>query len=546
MGLFKPDIEKLKKNKDIRGLEKALVNKDPVIRRKAMEAIGKIDSRGAIDTLVKYTGIKDDAIKPTLIFTLSLKASDARESDLFDYIKNKAEKSLIDMGPEAVESLIDLYIRGYGDKRAIKEIITAIGKSGIVSIIDSLKRKISYFDSSPDKYDSWYYPNVTHKHNLNQLSSEIITTAGKQAVKSLCNLLQDGDKNVRSWAALMLSKIECEEALDYLIDALSDSDKKVRLSVINALGKIKSEKSAEALIYSFGDEKEWEPGSSIKEAIKKMGKSALAPLVKAIKDDDEKVRLIAAKILPDIEGKEEAIEEMITALGDNNREVRDYMARALGEVKGVNAEKALITAIDDSDIRVRVSVIDSLGRIGSIEARKALMKSLEDNSRFVRYRAALTLGRLGDPVAIDQLMRYLFEIPEAPFSEKLKEVNNILNGLIPKSSLTEDIIYYTLSASTYGDHIIKTGTFSRGRPSPMLEQSDSAVEKLCNTKSPIASNILHLIAEKKDIEVTITSDCANEDWSKTYKLDFNEQRLKAREELKKRGNPPYNPAIYIR
>jgi len=545
MSLFKPDIERLKKNKDIRGLEKALNNKDPVIRRKAIEAIGKIDSREAIDVLVKCTGIKDEAMRPTLISTLALKASDIRTGDPFEYIKNRAEKSLIDMGPEIAESLIDLYIRGYGNKTAVKKIIFVIGRSEIVPIIDLLKRKISFFSSNPDKYESWYYPNVTHKHNLEELSLEIIMKSGKQAAKPLCSLLKDGDKNVSSWAALMLSKIECEEALDYLVDILNDSDKKVRLNVINALGKIKSEKSATALLDSFRDEEEWDIRNNLKRALKNIGKGALAPLAKAIKSDNEKVKLGAAEVLSDMEGKEEIEGEMISALNDSNWEVREFIVRALGDIKNVDAEDALVGAVDDSSSKVRVEVVNSLEKIGSEEAKKALLKFLEDGDMFVRYRAAFALGRLGEPAAIDQLMRFLFEVPRAPVSQEIKEVNDIFIGLIPKSLLTEDIIYYAISASTYCDYI-KTGAAGRVYPTVTLEKSESAVEKLCNIKSPMASNLLHLIAGKKDIEVTITSDCANEDWSKTYKLDFNDQRLKARDELEIRGNPPYNPALYLK
>jgi HEAT repeat protein len=546
MGLFKPDIEKLKKNKDITGLEKALGNKDPVIRRKAIEAIGEIDNREAIDILAKYTKIKDDSSRSTLIFTLILKASDARAGELFEYIKSKAEESLIDMGPEAVESLINLYVRGYGNKEVIKKILSEECRSEIGYIINSIKSRVSYFDSYPDEFESWHYPNVGHKNRLKELSVELIVDSERSAIKPLCHLLQDGNRNIRSWAALMLSKIECEEALDYLIDTLGDEDKKVRLSIFNALSKIKSDKSAEALVGAFRNEKDRDMRNSLIVNIKNIGKSAIKPLAKALKDEDKEVRLNAAWTLCEMEGKEEVAEEIISALGDDNWEVRDYIAKALGEVKGVNAEKALVAAINDSDSRVRISIIYSLGKIGSLEARKALVKLLEDGDMFVRYRAAFTLGKLGEPVAIDEIMKHLFEIPEASFSESLKEVNDILTALIPKSSLTEDIIYYSISVSTYGNYLWTESSFNRYRPSPILEPSDSALEKLCNIKSPVVSNLLHLIADKKDIEVTVTSDCANEDWSRTYKLDFNNQCLKAREELKRRGNPPYDAALYLK
>lgn len=63
--------------------------------------------------------------------------------------------------------------------------------------------------------------------------------------------------------------------------------------------------------------------------------------------------------------------------------------------------------------------------------------------------------------------------------------------------------------------------------------------------SPITSNLLNLIVKKEDIQVTISPLCANEE-DYVKKLSFQNQRDLALEELKRRGNPPYDPKFYLK
>jgi HEAT repeat protein len=58
LGLFRPNIEKLKEKRDIEKLVKALHHKDPVIRRKAAEALGTLRDKKAIKPLVE--ALKDE------------------------------------------------------------------------------------------------------------------------------------------------------------------------------------------------------------------------------------------------------------------------------------------------------------------------------------------------------------------------------------------------------------------------------------------------------------------------------------------------------
>lgn len=56
---------------------------------------------------------------------------------------------------------------------------------------------------------------------------------------------------------------------------------------------------------------------------------------------------------------------------------------------------------------------------------------------------------------------------------------------------------------------------------------------------------MHRISQKLDKRVLIATDILDE-YKKYYKtLDYSQQRELATKELKKRGNPPYNPSEYL-
>jgi len=74
------------------------------------------------------------------------------------------------------------------------------------------------------------------------------------------------------------------------------------------------------------------------------------------------------------------------------------------------------------------------------------------------------------------------------------------------------------------------------------EKCDRALNRLCGIKTPIANNLLRLISQKRDIEVTESVICGN---SSTCILSYKDQRNTAEDELKRRGDPPYDESVYL-
>ncbi len=86
--------------------------------------------------------------------------------------------------------------------------------------------------------------------------------------------------------------------------------------------------------------------------------------------------------------------------------VRKNAAYALGEIGDVRAAESLITALTDEDHEVRECSVDALGKLGDVRAVEPLIAALQD-SRYRNNRVACALGRLRDQRAVEPLIAVL-------------------------------------------------------------------------------------------------------------------------------------------
>jgi len=233
----------------------------------------------------------------------------------------------------------------------------------------------------------------------------------KWYVHDLITALKDEDWIVRASAVEAIGKIaekhpeyDWEAVVPNLITALKDKDSDVRKKAVEALGKI-AEKHPEY---------DWE--------------IVVPDLITALKDEDWHVRWRAAWALEEIgfekvplDGRvlallilkkiddavaigEPAVPDLITALKDEDRGVRERAAEAIGKI-GVNDEQfeTIVRMLKEGETWwEREGAAMALGELKNVKAVPDLIAALKDKDWYVRWRTAEALEKIGfDKVPLD-------------------------------------------------------------------------------------------------------------------------------------------------
>lgn len=228
-------------------------------------------------------------------------------------------------------------------------------------------------------------------------------------ISALERTLSTGTPEQRRIAALEVSRVPTHQAEGLIRRFISDDDSEVRTTLatlsiarriedLNEVGLnwLQSSEARERLLgtrllkTSFGDNE-----------VQRLG-----PLVT---DLDKVVRLSAVAVLgsspPELERK--AAEFLLTALSDNEPEVRAAAARSLGILSVESTSIPLAGHLQDTDEIVRLQVARALGVIANRSAVPGLLVALGDVDAQVRAAAAEALALCGDKRAVPGLLEVL-------------------------------------------------------------------------------------------------------------------------------------------
>lgn len=228
-----------------------------------------------------------------------------------------------------------------------------------------------------------------------------------RAVAPLIIALRDEDSDLQWYAAEALGAIGDARAVEPLIMVLRDQGYDMRWSAAEALGAIGDVRAVEPLLSALRHgalrHEDNYMDSLVEVALRKIGASAVDPLITALRDEISRVRSVAAAILGGTRDAR-AVEPLVAALRDEDSRVRGNAARALGEIGDAQAVEPLITALRDKRRYVDRDAADALGKIG-VPAMKQLIAALRDQNSDVRGGAAEALGVVCDARALDELDR---------------------------------------------------------------------------------------------------------------------------------------------
>lgn len=257
--------------------------------------------------------------------------------------------------------------------------------------------------------------------------------------------------------------------------------------------------------YSLAKEKRWGE-------LKKIGKSAVKSLILCLKDEDE--------------------------------DVRENAAWALGEIGDIKAIKPLWSSYTMLPVVTVTQVFINMGTPAVDQLIKVLKTSYEEQNPVV-----WALCEIGDRKATEAIVDWIFRVgPGVVFwyvdqPIALYEGKPISSADIIRMGFPPGVLAKLLGG--YADFIFDIFAW---RPTTDLEKFDlsgcnEAIRRLCKIRTPISSNILHKVGQINRLALSLQA------WDRgpyTVKyLDFKTQRQMAKEELKRRGNPRYDPSVYL-
>jgi len=262
--------------------------------------------------------------------------------------------------------------------------------------------------------------------NMRQAAAEALGQLGDTwAVTSLMGAaLRDPHLDVRRTAAKALGQLGDAQAVEHLVTALDDKDEDVRRAAIRTLGYIWKLKE----VIDLGDEDAGVRRRAT-EALGRLGDGrAVRPLIAALRDRDKEVRRAVTKSL---KWFDEAIPSLTTALGNDNRDIRQVAAEALGQLGNARAVEPLVAALQEElDWGMRRAVIRALGLIWGLKE----VIDLGDEDADVRCRAAEALGRLGDERAVEPLIASRQDPDTKVRKEAIRALKRIGSPLLAYSS----------------------------------------------------------------------------------------------------------------
>ena len=294
------------------------------------------------------------------------------------------------------------------------------------------------------------------------------------------------------------------------------------------------------------------------------------------KDEDERVQSEALEALEKI-ADEKVVDLLIRLLKEDNRRqklqkimgTQGYVIsiiRALGQTKSKRAVEPILQILEKSEsITLKHKAIGSLAMIGNEQAVEFLLKFFRYNvenahdmtrkrpkgggylkGEYDIYFLTKCLAQTGNKRAVEDIVNFLFN-DLLLRNSTTREIDRVKSNHIKAFDFINLFADYTelvYEAATYTAKVTDEGYSEdkviRGKYS--TEKSDGAVKKLCSINSPISSNILHHVAKKQDLRVKVCLTL----WDNTDQiLSFESQREMAKKELKNRGNPAYDPALYL-
>lgn len=340
-------------------LARAVIDKDPIVRYYAAEALAGIGARAV----------------PPLIEVLRTPRDQDRE---------RAARVLWRIGKPAVEPLI-----AFIQDRSLTAEMRAVAAHalGVIGDARATKALIQLLR------DERYFVREQAAFALGQM--------GDGAVEQIIEMANAAQPATREAAVEALGSFNSPRVLDRINQATTDANSSVRMAAVKALGRTGSERAVAPLLALLRDESSALRAQAAA-SLARLGEVALPSLIAALKDSRPSVRQLAAEALGDI-GSKQAVAGLLDLVANDLSGARPEAIEALGKIGDAAAIAPILTAMRGGSVAVRKRSVAALAHFRDPRAIDALVTSLTDRDEEVRQAAAAGLADIGDARVIAPL-----------------------------------------------------------------------------------------------------------------------------------------------
>jgi len=234
-----------------------------------------------------------------------------------------------------------------------------------------------------------------------EAAAELGKSRRREAIAPLSALVRDPEPRVRLEVVRALRQLRDLSAVPALVTSLGDGDAKIREEAIGTLVEIYGERERTTPVGRFLDLFSDEYDRASVPPYVEVDASVIDGLAQRLADEDADIREEAALALGILNGHS-ALPQLVNALQDPDSDVRAAAATAIGKIGSQEQGPALIPLLSDPETGVRNAAMQAVGVLRIREAGPALRQLFENNRRRdVGMRALETLSRIGDPAQAD-------------------------------------------------------------------------------------------------------------------------------------------------
>ncbi len=219
-------------------------------------------------------------------------------------------------------------------------------------------------------------------------------------VEPMIKLLHDAVPLVRATAVQTLGQMKDERVVPELVGMLRDKDASVRLRAVHSLDQIgwqpEDDATRTAYVLAIGNLAD----------VAELGADGVEPLVEMLNNPTPEKQLAAVKALSEINDPR-IPKLMLEALGKTNNMVRLVALETLGQLADPSTFDTVQKLFNDQASNIRAAAVSTAIRCGDKRVIPMLLPMLRDTSWEVRLETVKALGKVGDETVVESLCRAL-------------------------------------------------------------------------------------------------------------------------------------------